>query len=589
MDNPYRDETPMTGDYISNDIKTIAEAIRHKKHGVDTRDAMAQSLEKMGQLAMQSVTDPNSVAKQAYDIANNELSRRLAQMDNGVHAYPNADAIKQTYPNGKDGIFVAVDTGHQWYWVDGTWKDAGVYQSVGTGYIADVGTITPDWTSGLSLGNADGARKDSMYSLLGTSKNVINLPDGVSNASTNLLFTYGDKYPVQLFLSQNKIWKRETSNGNYTDWSLIVDMNKGLSLIENLTNADEMKSNSFYIGVSATDSVQGLPRITAQKHEYLIETYGKVESLSAVQRFTSPEENAIWIRHRAVADGKLYWTEWQPLFNLVIHVNSSGAWNSFSRLVDAVNYANKIASERFPITVKVEKNIDLYQELGEAGFISSISNGNRNGLSLKPYVNLDGSNGVTITCEVPDDVATATSIPNMSGLEVYGANRITGINLRVKNVRYGIHDETGNNSSFNDMYHIYENCKVYHGGNKDNIWTASGAICCGTSNGFNFEIKNCVLESKDYVGFTLHNNDKQTRGKLVIDGLKLTGGFDYDGAGKRSMKIAYYQNAKEGSCQVILKNIKSDNPIVVRKESSSVPSTNAYEIINYSNIDVDIR
>ena len=134
MDNPYRDETPMTGDYISNDIKTIAEAIRHKKHGVDTRDAMAQSLEKMGQLAMQSVTDPNSVAKQAYDIANNELSRRLAQMDNGVHAYPNADAIKQTYPNGKDGIFVAVDTGHQWYWINGAWKDAGTYQSPG---IAD--------------------------------------------------------------------------------------------------------------------------------------------------------------------------------------------------------------------------------------------------------------------------------------------------------------------------------------------------------------------------------------------------------------------------------------------------------------------
>lgn len=70
MDNSiYRDETPMTGDYISNDIETIAEAIRHKKHGIDTRDAMAQSLEKMGLLAMQSVKDPNNVARQAYDMA----------------------------------------------------------------------------------------------------------------------------------------------------------------------------------------------------------------------------------------------------------------------------------------------------------------------------------------------------------------------------------------------------------------------------------------------------------------------------------------------------------------------------------------
>lgn len=70
MDNSiYRDETPMTGDYISNDIRTIAEAIRNKKYGVDTRDAMAQSLEKMGLLAMQGVKDPNAVARQAYDMA----------------------------------------------------------------------------------------------------------------------------------------------------------------------------------------------------------------------------------------------------------------------------------------------------------------------------------------------------------------------------------------------------------------------------------------------------------------------------------------------------------------------------------------
>ena len=87
MDNPYRDETPMTGDYISNDIKTIAEAIRHKKYGMATRDAMAQSLEKMGQLAMQSVTDPNSVTKQAYDVAYNADSRSIAnssRLDNIV-------------------------------------------------------------------------------------------------------------------------------------------------------------------------------------------------------------------------------------------------------------------------------------------------------------------------------------------------------------------------------------------------------------------------------------------------------------------------------------------------------------------------
>ena len=187
----YRDETPMTGDYISNDIGTIAEAIRHKKYGKSTREAMAQSLEKMGQLAMQSVTDPNSVAKQAYeignkayDIANNELSRRLAQMDNGVHAYPNADAIKQAYPNGKDGIFVAVDTGHQWYWVDGAWKDGGGYQAAGihhtagldalTGFVVGAGTV-PNFT--YERGHDESGWTDDVIVSLPSTIHVITLTD----------------------------------------------------------------------------------------------------------------------------------------------------------------------------------------------------------------------------------------------------------------------------------------------------------------------------------------------------------------------------------------------------------------------------
>lgn len=139
----YRDESSMTGNYNTNDIETIATAIRQKKYGKDTREAMAQSLEKMGALAMQAVTNPNSAAKQAYDVgvgayekanavlnfANNELVHKISQIDNGVHAYANVDAIKQAYPNGKDGIFIAADTGHQWYWINGSWIDAGAYQT----------------------------------------------------------------------------------------------------------------------------------------------------------------------------------------------------------------------------------------------------------------------------------------------------------------------------------------------------------------------------------------------------------------------------------------------------------------------------
>lgn len=140
MDNSiYRDETPMTGDYISNDIGTIAEAIRHKKHGVDTRDAMAQSLEKMGLLAMQGIKDPNSVARQAYDMANkaydvadHKLEAKLAQMSIFPEVFSDIESLKRTYPNGKTGLFITVSTGHKWIWYDGNWKDCGDFISSGT-------------------------------------------------------------------------------------------------------------------------------------------------------------------------------------------------------------------------------------------------------------------------------------------------------------------------------------------------------------------------------------------------------------------------------------------------------------------------
>lgn len=128
----YRDETPMAGDATSNNIADIAKAIRSKKYGGDTREAMAQSLEKMGELAMNAAEPNNNLAKQAYDTAigyQKMLADKIAKMDNGVHAYATVDDIKKAYPNGKDGIFVAVDTGHQWYYVNGKWQDGGSYQS----------------------------------------------------------------------------------------------------------------------------------------------------------------------------------------------------------------------------------------------------------------------------------------------------------------------------------------------------------------------------------------------------------------------------------------------------------------------------
>ena len=71
----------------------------------------------------------NQLANSINNKINTLVEDKLAQIDNSVHAYPNADSIKQAYPNGKLGIFFFFYTGHQWYWVDGSWKDGGFYQA----------------------------------------------------------------------------------------------------------------------------------------------------------------------------------------------------------------------------------------------------------------------------------------------------------------------------------------------------------------------------------------------------------------------------------------------------------------------------
>lgn len=86
-----------------------------------------------------------------------ELEDKLSQMDLQPEGFENEAALKAKYPNGKPGIMVTADTGHKWLWINGAWKDCGVYQSASpTNETLDarkwntkLGRVTSD-----SLGNA---------------------------------------------------------------------------------------------------------------------------------------------------------------------------------------------------------------------------------------------------------------------------------------------------------------------------------------------------------------------------------------------------------------------------------------------------
>lgn len=57
----------------------------------------------------------------------NLVETKLANLSNSIEYLPNADAIKDKYPNGEKVFAVAADTGHKWIYYDGKWQDCGAY------------------------------------------------------------------------------------------------------------------------------------------------------------------------------------------------------------------------------------------------------------------------------------------------------------------------------------------------------------------------------------------------------------------------------------------------------------------------------
>lgn len=88
-----------------------------------------------------------------------KIDNKLSQIKLYTEAFENGDAIKQAYPDGKTGIFIAIGTGHQWYWLNGAWKDAGPYQDNTSikdfvdNYLSDIAHKDSDGKFKLNLDN----------------------------------------------------------------------------------------------------------------------------------------------------------------------------------------------------------------------------------------------------------------------------------------------------------------------------------------------------------------------------------------------------------------------------------------------------
>lgn len=157
----YRDTTPFDNTKL-NSLSEISKALRHKTYGEDTREAIAQQGEALAKLMQEAggnqlaevveargpfevlgireIAQEEAIGAANTNIANKADKAYIEEYLAGMSTAPNYidDYAKliATYPGGKPGLWIAMDTDIKYFWDGSKWADKGVY---GTKPIAENG------------------------------------------------------------------------------------------------------------------------------------------------------------------------------------------------------------------------------------------------------------------------------------------------------------------------------------------------------------------------------------------------------------------------------------------------------------------
>lgn len=118
--NAYNNQTK-----LSHDANVAAQAEADK-----VRQDIKSLSNEIGQ-QQDYINAHNIVTTDKFTSLSNDLTRYVTESFVQPEAFNSLDELKLTYPSGKKGIFVAIDTGHFYVWQDNAWKDCGSFQSAG--------------------------------------------------------------------------------------------------------------------------------------------------------------------------------------------------------------------------------------------------------------------------------------------------------------------------------------------------------------------------------------------------------------------------------------------------------------------------
>ena len=163
----------------------------------------------------------------------NLIQQKLSDISTNIEGFPTADDLKKTYPQGKQGIFMAMDTGHGFVWWNNAWTDCGQLMT-----MRDTGqAVYKPYVDHLPLKDHPDSENHPGDAAWWTFNKIY--PAGyVSYVSLEITGDDDQKAIVGLVdKDTNKVMALEEANGH---GKLIINFNK-------------VMENSFYILIKATN------------------------------------------------------------------------------------------------------------------------------------------------------------------------------------------------------------------------------------------------------------------------------------------------------------------------------------------------
>lgn len=499
------------------------------------------------------------------------IDSTLAKMNLEPEAFENEAALKAKYPNGKPGLMITADTGHKWLYINGKWKDCGIYQTAGLAEnaVKNMELVTPDQANDFDANTIAGNTVYRFLNIKGATDVTLNTPFGNvwGTDAVCLLLTIGKPAvpgTVQYFINtgDDMIYHRthisDTTGAHWTAWKSVTED----ELVSNPELITPSNSGSFDFNSAQNNSIVRIlldSNATIPAHAPfktypggigVLETWGA--GLGAVQKYTQvykdmAQDVSVWYRYKAKD-----WYSWYQANTKATNGNGKlritvGVGKDFTKLKDAVEAAMSSTPANTEVVV-YPGTYDLIQEFGE-DYFTKISGGEMNGLMIGKGLTLTFLGGSHVTANY-----TGTNPSVMKGFSPFNACEgdiyIRGLDLTCSRVRYGFHDERADNPR-PYITHLRD-CHIYMDNTQNTAWLPRQCIGGGLGEHGTISIGRCSFESKDISGgvVTYHNGSTaDCESTITIYDSYFGGsnhanvGFGYRGASTHATTINLFGNS----------------------------------------------